>query len=225
MRTALLITVAAAAIAGAALVLLLTQTDWLDFRAAPPPTESPERALLLAGVETVGFGTERSGTTVRADGAGAVFAMQGGREIAVTPPDGWRVGPEFALFTPITAGFFLMPEAEGPAEYVTFFDFRTPIEPTNSAEGMQAYGEAAEKIRAAGQLPFLGQEVTVLRAVHGATEVVLCLETSDGTRLQGGIRYVGALWVSPFRVGGCPEDEVEIRARLDRAEAALSTNR
>lgn len=239
MRLPFLVSLGTALAAAAVLVVLALRTEPGGLSAAE------RRRALLGDIETVGFDVERAGVRVaqrdagstgagtgsdpNAGGDSAVFAMPGGRTVAVAAPAGHRLTGEFVILNEIQGGFFLAPAgtASGGSDglYVTFTDARQPMEPRTSSEAIPLYGKVAAQIREVGAFPFLDGALAVERVEPLQDAVVYCLKRQDGMLFQGATRFVGPLAVTVMSVGACPEGGAAIVADLALAEAALAANR
>ncbi|GMG82283.1 hypothetical protein LNKW23_14960 [Paralimibaculum aggregatum] len=235
MRSAFLISIIGAVIAGGLLIYVVTQTDLLDFSGhrggertgSGGLTPAARRQALVGDLELLPPGETRAGVTVRVEAGGAVFDMPGGREVAVATPEGWELLPQFVILNEINAGFFLGRPGDDPlaANYVNFGDARRPLEPTTGAAAIAAYEQAAERIAEMREMPVLEGTLEVVSVTPAPDAVYACLKREDGVLFQYGTRFVGPLWVQVMETGGCPEDRAAISAQLDIAEAALAGNR
>lgn len=235
MRLPFLISIAGALLAAAVLVYLSLATDLLDFgprdRAAPqtPLAGEARRRALLGDQPLLGFDEPHLGVTVVAAEGGAEFKLPGGRTVAVAPPEGWEVLPEFVILSEINGGFFLAEAGSGAtpteANYVNFGDSGRQLEPTTSQAAIRLYEGAAERIRGVGELPYLDGALEVVEVIPVQDAVFACLRHSDGMLFHYGTRFVGPLWVQVMEPGACPKDRTAITAQLDLAEATLAGNR
>jgi hypothetical protein len=237
MRLPLILAATALALALALAAWLATESGWLG---APPPPPAPEdaaepsstrlppaeeEAILLEGVETVGFGETRNGVTVRRDGDAVVFEMGTGALRRIEPPEGATIPERFVILTARSGGFFLEPAQDGRPVYFSFADAGGRLEPPTAGETAELYRSTAARIAEAGALPFLSGTLEVVSATPRPEAVIYCLQRDDGLRLEGGTRFVGPLSITVLTVGLCRQDSTLIEAYLDLGEAALANNR
>jgi len=227
MRLAL--TVALAALIAAAGVWLLSRPGpapepSAPARAAPPPGSAEELAMLTAGSEPAGYGPAGSGVVIRREGRGAVLALPGGVELALTPPQGQRLRPRFTVLSARSGGFVLE-GPEGRAVYISFAHAGRRMEPSPPATAATFYEQIAERIREEGTLPFKDRSLPVSGVRASAAGVFYCLTDRDGTPYQGGTRFVGPVSATAMRAGACAAETGLLERRLDLAEATLAGNR
>lgn len=187
-----------------------------------------EIEALLRDLPMITYGESTNGVTVRRSDTGATFEMPTGRKAEVSTPTGYALESRFLILGEIAGGFLLRDidgENEGDQTYFNFIVAPNRLEPTSNAAAEYTYNQAAEQVRAEGQVPFFEETAPVSNVVATDDGVYLCVTAPDGGIFQYAVRFVANLSVTAMSAGQCSDDLSLLRGRLDLAEEALAGNR
>lgn len=221
------ILVIAVLIVGAALVaarFLVPATNQQDAALS----NAAEIEALLRDLPMITYGESSNGVTIRRSDTGAIFEMANGTKAAVATPDGYALESNFLIMGEIAGGFLLRDidgEDKGDQTYFNFIVAPNRLEPTSEAAAEFTYGQAADQVRSAGQVPFFEETAPVSNVVATDHGVYLCVTAPDGGVFQYAVRFIANLSVTAMSAGRCSDDISLLQGRLDLAEEALAGNR